>query len=288
MAASVGEKWSIDKLDGVNWSTWKFQMRHLLLAKGLWEYVDGSAALIDDANKQARTDFRQKSQKAFSTIVLAISTSQLYSVTSCEGPQEAREALRANFERDSLANKLFLKKQYSRTQMKDGTPIEKHLKDMKELTDKLAAIGAAISEEDRVVTLLGSLPPNYATLVTALDPRVDDVSLKFVQQALIHEEQKQCSSASFKSAVSGRHTDTLLVGAQNKMGIGGRKPVKCYECGAVGHYRCDCPVKKTRGSAIAEEPRDALRQLKYYGRFLTELLTRSSANPEERCDHTVS
>ena len=45
---------------------------------------------------------------------------------------------------------------------------------------------------------------------------------------------------------------------------------------------------KTRGSAIAEEPRDALRQLKYYGRFLTELLTRSSANPEEPCEHTVS
>ena len=44
---------------------------------------------------------------------------------------------------------------------------------------------------------------------------------------------------------------------------------------------------RTRGSAIAEEPRDALRQLKYYGRFLTELLTRSSANPEEPCEHTV-
>ena len=45
---------------------------------------------------------------------------------------------------------------------------------------------------------------------------------------------------------------------------------------------------KTRGSAIAEEPRDALRQLKYYGRLLTELLTRSSANPEEPCEHNVS
>ena len=46
--------------------------------------------------------------------------------------------------------------------------------------------------------------------------------------------------------------------------------------------------EETSGSAIAEEPRDALRQLKYYGRFLTELLTRSSANPEEPCEHTVS
>ena len=54
---------------------------------------------------------------------------------------------------------------------------------------------------------------------------------------------------------------------------------------------CDftgAPAATTRGSAIAEEPRDALRQLKYYGRFLTQLLTRSSANPEEPCEHTVS
>jgi len=41
------------------------------------------------------------------------------------------------------------------------------------------------------VTLLGSLPRSYSTLVTALKARVDDIDLKFVQQALIHEEQKQ-------------------------------------------------------------------------------------------------
>ena len=47
-------------------------------------------------------------------------------------------------------------------------------------------------------------------------------------------------------------------------------------------------MRSTRGSAIAQEPRDVLRQLKYYGRFLTKLLTRSSANSEEPCEHTVS
>ena len=60
---------------------------------------------------------------------------------------------------------------------------------MKELTDKLTAIGAPISE-DQVVTLLGSLPPGYATLVTALESRAEDISFNYVQQALVHEEQK--------------------------------------------------------------------------------------------------
>lgn len=61
---------------------------------------------------------------------------------------------------------------------------------MKELTDRLASIGAPIAEEDQVVTLLGSLPPSYSTIVTALEARVDSISLDFVQQSLIHEEQK--------------------------------------------------------------------------------------------------
>ena len=69
--------------------------------------------------------------------------------------------------------------------------MEIHLKEMKEITDKLASIGAPISEEDQVVTLLGSLPPGHSTLVTALEARVDDIQLDFVQQALILEEQKQ-------------------------------------------------------------------------------------------------
>ena len=35
----IDEKLVIDKLDGSNWSTWKFQIRHLLLAEGLWSHV---------------------------------------------------------------------------------------------------------------------------------------------------------------------------------------------------------------------------------------------------------
>ena len=61
--------------------------------------------------------------------------------------------------------------------MKEGASIEEHLKHMKELVDRLAAIGAPISEEDQVVTLLGSLPRSYSTLVTALEARVGDVAI---------------------------------------------------------------------------------------------------------------
>ena len=67
--------------------------------------------------------------------------------------------------------------------------MEAHIKIMKELTDRLAAINAPISEEDQVFTLLGSLPPSYSTLATALEAR-DAVTLSYVQQLLIRKEQR--------------------------------------------------------------------------------------------------
>ena len=66
---------------------------------------------------EVKADYQKRSQKAFSVIVLAITPSQLYLVTSCERPREAGEALQNQFKRDTPANKLLLKKQYFRLEM---------------------------------------------------------------------------------------------------------------------------------------------------------------------------
>ena len=63
--------------------------------------------------------------------------------------------------------------------MCEGTPIIVHLKEMKMLADKLALIGSPVSEEDQVVTLLGCLPASFATIVTALEARCDDITMDY-------------------------------------------------------------------------------------------------------------
>jgi len=90
-----------------------------------------------------------------------------------------------------VANKLFLKKRYFRTVMEEGSSISDHIKRMKELTDKLAALQAPVAPQDQVVTMLGSLPPSYDNVVTALEVRVDDLTLDFVHQSLLNAEQKR-------------------------------------------------------------------------------------------------
>lgn len=99
-------------------------MTHLLLVKGLWGVVDGSQALTESASQETVAQFRSKSQKTFWTIVLAIKSAQLYLVSSCKDPKLAWNALKKHFERDTLANKLFLKKKYFLTEMNERTSIE--------------------------------------------------------------------------------------------------------------------------------------------------------------------
>ena len=100
------DKWSIDKLNSSNRMTWKFQIKHLLLVKDLWGLIDGTEVLQDDASAQQQADFNKRSQKAFSTMVMSISSSQLYLITLYEEPRRAWMALTNHFERDTLVNKL--------------------------------------------------------------------------------------------------------------------------------------------------------------------------------------
>ena len=174
--------------------------------------------------------------------MLAIDSAQLYLITSSEELKQAWDGLRKHFEQETLANKLFLKKRNFRSEMKEGTPVEQHLKLMKDITDKLSAIGGPISEEDQVVNLLGSLPRSFVTLVIAIEARVDVVSLNYVQQALIHEEMKQ-------SGLSGQlnEAESALTGAFRKDTPHDRPT--CFGCGAVGHVRRYCPKKFKRHKA---------------------------------------
>ena len=78
---------------------------------------------------------------------------------------------------------------------------------------------------------LGSLPSSFSTVVTALETRVDDLTMDFVQQQLIHHERKLKTQES-KSEVLH---DSALMGAQK------RKLPKCWTCDEVGHIQRFCP-----------------------------------------------
>ncbi len=78
----MDEKWSIDKLD----------RDHVEIPNASFtpceRSVEVSEVLAVDAETGVRAEYHGKSQRALSTLVMAISTPQLYLVTSCEKPKD--------------------------------------------------------------------------------------------------------------------------------------------------------------------------------------------------------
>lgn len=109
--------------------------------------------ILDESStngKGTRTMLREESKKTVSTIIIFIGTPQLYLITSYPDSDLRNRRrfgtlhdFRKHFEHETLANELFLKKQYFGRKLKRVHPIATHLKE---------ASNSPISE-DQVVTL---------------------------------------------------------------------------------------------------------------------------------------
>ena len=95
------------------------------------------------------------------------------------------------FQKKTYANKLLLRRRLHSLQLKDGEPVQGHIKAMMELFNELAIVGDVIQDEDRVIYLLASLPDSFSTLVTALEANKEVPKMEIVTERILHEERKQ-------------------------------------------------------------------------------------------------
>ena len=220
-------------LCGSNYATWKVQCQMALMKDGLWSIVTGAEVEPDreDANKYVK--FEARRDRTLAIIVLAVDPSLLYLLGDPEDPKIVWGQLKDQFQKATWANKLSLRRKLYSLQLKDNGSIQDHIKSMTETFNELSVVGDPISEEDRVVHLLASLPDSFNMLVTALEANAEVPKMEVVTERLLHEEQK----------VKGREgvqCEKAMAATKQRQAWQKKKGPKCHHCGKTGHIKREC------------------------------------------------
>ena len=178
-------------LNGKNYPTWKVQCRMALMKDGLWGIVSGTEVDPGEDHADAHTKFMSRRDRALAIVVLSVEPSLLYLIGDPVDPVAVWKKLMDQFQKKTWANKLELRRKLYSLRLREGESVHKHIMSMTELFEGLAVIGDPVTEEDRVVHLLASLPDSFNMLVTALEANSEAVpKMDIVTERLLHEERK--------------------------------------------------------------------------------------------------
>ena len=166
-----------------------------LIRDGLLEIVN-EMETVPTEGAEVQAKFVASCDKALVAIAFAIEPNLLYLTgANPTDPVVVWNSLADQFQHKTWGNKLELKWKVFYMRLAEGGSLQDHIMYMTEICDKLSVIGEAISEKDRVIYLLASLPGSYNMLVTALQASTEVPRLTVVRERLLHEETKMKSKS---------------------------------------------------------------------------------------------
>ena len=94
------------------------------------------------------------------------------------------------YQSKSLVNKLFLRKNLYNLRMKDGDSVTEHLNAFNTMVSQLSSIDIKISDEDKCISLLCSLPDSWDSLVIAIGSNATTLNFDDIISALLSKEMR--------------------------------------------------------------------------------------------------
>ena len=94
------------------------------------------------------------------------------------------------YQSKSLVNKLFLINKLYKLRMRDGDLVEEHLNTFNTVVSQLVSVEIKISNEDKCISLLCSLPDSWDSLVVAMGSNKTSLKLDEVVSSLLSKEMR--------------------------------------------------------------------------------------------------
>jgi len=125
--------------------------------------------------------------KEKSKIKFCILDSVLLNVLDEATVKDLWDRLGTLYQSKSLVNKLFLQKKLYNLRMKEGDSVVEHLNTFNIVVSQLVYVDIKISDEDKCISLLGSLPDLWDSLVIAIGSNATALQFDEIVSSLLME-----------------------------------------------------------------------------------------------------
>lgn len=236
--SNMSFKVEIVPFNGRNYHSWKFQMKMVLMSKGLWGIVTGTdiEPTGDGVTNEEKRKWRNRQDIAYATISLAVESKQQTYVRHTDSAKDAWNELAARFEKKSLSARIHYRRKLYSMRMIDNENVLEHVEKLRVIAEQLEDIGDPIKESELCIILLSSLPESFDHLITALETFVGEDETKltwdFVRNALLREDDKKSYKLS-DDQIDSNMQDALIANKKGSAPVGDLS--KCECCGKIGH-----------------------------------------------------
>jgi transposase InsO family protein len=274
----------IMKFGGKNYHLWRWNAERQMELMGVWKLVKGEELMpIVATDKQiqenggvlpegcAKPDgtpyveedvilFKRKNLMAETYLGSALEYTYLQEVTGCGSAREMFEKLDNTYQQVSITNQLRLKTEFYSFQQKKGQSVDMLIKALDALVDRLQGIGVIIEDQDRVISLLKALHPDYEMMKNILLEREGLTYRDACSKLLAHvqlngkantfsDEKKLAYQAGLKDGLKKdkkpSYGGKISGGKEPKANVAAR--AYCYTCGDAGHISLSCPLRAKPG-----------------------------------------